>query len=65
MTLSVDISGKRSSASSGEISSSGSPKVLAQPAWRRVSSQRSGVQARRMPPHSVQPGSNSPPPSFR
>ena len=57
--------GNRSCASSAEISSSGSPNVFAQPAWRRVSSQRSGVQASRMPPHSVQPGSNSPPPSFR
>ena len=59
------MSGNRSCASSAEISSSGSPNVFAQPAWRRVSSQRSGVQASRMPPHSVQPGSNSPPPSFR
>ena len=61
----MTISGNFSCASSALISSSGSPNVFAQPAWRRVSSQRSGEQASRMPPHSVQPGSNSPPPSFR
>ena len=64
-TPSVDISGNISFASSAEISSSGSPKVFAQPAWRRVSSQRSGVHASRMPPHSIQPGSCSPPPRRR
>ena len=55
ITPSVDISGKRAFASSAESSSSGSPNVFAQPAWRRVSSHRSGVQASRMPPHSTQP----------
>ena len=58
-TPSVDISGNRSCASSGEISSSGSPKVLAQPDWRRSSSMRSSLEASRRLPHSVQPGSNS------
>ena len=58
-TPSVDISGKSSFASAGDSSSSGRPKVLAHPTWRRSSSSRSGVQARRRPPHSIQPGSNS------
>ena len=58
-TPSVDISGNISFASSAEISSSGSPNVFAHPAWRRSSSIRSSLDARRMPPHSVQPGSNS------
>ncbi len=58
-TPSVDMSGNISFASSAEISSSGSPNVLAQPAWRRSSSIRSSLEASRMPPHSVQPGSNS------
>ncbi len=52
------ISGKRSSASSAESSSSGSPNVFAQPAWRRVSSQRSSEDASRRPPHSTQPQSS-------
>ena len=58
-TPSVDISGNISFASSAEISSSGRPNVFAQPAWRRSSSIRSSLEARRMPPHSTQPGSNS------
>ena len=55
----MDISGNIAFASSAEISSIGSPKVFAQPAWRRSSSIRSSLEARRMPPHSTQPGSNS------
>ncbi len=56
-TPSVDISGKRSCASSAVIRSSGSPKVFAQPAWRRNSSNRSGVEARRSEPTSCHDGS--------
>ena len=41
ITPSVDHQREPSRASSAEISSSGSPNVFAQPAWRRVSSQRS------------------------
>jgi hypothetical protein len=55
----MDISGNRSFASSAEISSIGSPNVFAQPAWRRSSSSRSGLEASLIPPHSVHPGSNS------
>src|SRR5918996_254913 len=55
-TPSVDISGNSSCASEAEISSSGSPNVLAQPAWRRSSSIRSSLDASLMPPHSTQPG---------
>ena len=58
-TPSVDISGNFSFASSAETRSMGSPKVLAQPAWRRSSSIRSSLEASRRLPHSVQPGSNS------
>jgi hypothetical protein len=58
----VDISGNSSWASFGEISSSGSPNVFAQPAWRRSSSMRSSLEASRMPPHSTQPQAS---PSFR
>ena len=61
-TPSVDISGNISFASSAEISSSGSPNVFAQPAWRRSSSIRSSLDASRMPPHSTQPQAS---PSFR
>ena len=53
------ISGNFCFASSAEISSSGRPKVFAQPAWRRSSSIRSSLEASRMPPHSTQPGSSS------
>ena len=56
-TPSVDISGKRACASSAVIRSSGSPKVFAQPAWRRNSSNRSGVEARRSDPTSCHEGS--------
>ena len=52
------ISGKRSFASSADSSSSGSPNVFAQPAWRRVSSQRASDDASRSPPHSTQPQSS-------
>ena len=52
------ISGKRSCASSALSSSSGSPNVFAQPAWRRVSSQRASDEASRSPPHSTQPQSS-------
>jgi hypothetical protein len=58
-TPSVDISGNISFASSAEISSIGRPKVFAHPAWRRSSSIRSSLEASLIPPHSVQPGSNS------
>src|SRR5215213_2014776 len=58
-TPSVDISGNISFASPAEIRSSGRPKVLAQPAWRRSSSIRSSDEASRRLPHSTQPGSNS------
>ncbi len=44
------IGGKSRCASSAEISSSGSPKVFAQPDWRASSSIRSGVEARRSEP---------------
>ena len=37
--------------------SSGRPNVLAQPAWRWISSMRACDEARRMPPSSCQPGS--------
>ncbi len=43
-----------------EISSSGSPNVFAQATWRSTSCSRSGVQARRMPPHCTQPQSSVP-----
>ena len=55
-TPSVDMSGNSSCASPAEMSSSGSPKVFAQPAWRRSSSIRSSLEASRIPPHSTQPG---------
>ena len=57
-TPSVTISGNSSRASSAEISSSGRPNVRAHATWRWVSCSRSGVQARRIPPHSVQPQSS-------
>ena len=53
------MSGKRSFASSAEISFSGKPNVFAQPAWRRSSSIRSSLEASLIPPHSTQPGSSS------
>ena len=53
------ISGNSSRASSARDSSSGSPNVLAHATWRRTSCSRSGVQARRMPPHWTQPQSSS------
>ena len=56
-TPSREISGKRSPASAGLISSSGSPKVRAQATCRRSSSRRSGVPARRMDPTSCHVGS--------
>ena len=55
-TPSVDIRGKRASASVAVMSSSGRPNVLAQPAWRRSSSNRSGEEARRRDPTSCQEG---------
>ena len=56
-TPSVDISGKRSWASRAVMSSSGRPNVLAQPACRRSSSNRSGLDARRSEPTSCHDGS--------
>ena len=56
-TPSVDISGKRSWASPAVMSSSGRPNVLAQPACRRSSSKRSGLEARRSEPTSCHDGS--------
>ena len=45
-------------ASAGERSSSGSPNVRAQATCRIASCSRSGVHARRIPPHSTQPQSS-------
>src|SRR5436189_2911801 len=56
-TPSVDIRGKRCWASRAEMSSSGSPNVFAQPAWRCSSSYRSRLEARRSDPTSCQEGS--------
>ena len=56
-TPSVDISGNSAFASSGPMSSSGSPNVLAQPACRRSSSRRSGLDASRSEPTSCHDGS--------
>ena len=55
-TPSVAISGKRSRASSAVISSSGSPNVLAQPAWRWSSSNRAIDDASRSDPTSCHDG---------
>ncbi len=55
----MDIGGKSRCASSAEISSSGRPKVCAQPAWRDSSSSRSGEDASRSEPTSRQPVSRS------
>ena len=54
-TPSVVIGGKSAWASAGEISSSGSPNVFAQPAWRAISSIRSSDDASRREPTSRQP----------
>ena len=56
-TPSVDISGNSACASSAPMSSSGSPNVFAQPAWRRSSSNRSFVDASRSEPTSCHDGS--------
>ncbi len=56
-TPSVDMSGKRAWASAAVMSSSGRPNVFAQPACRRSSSNRSGLDARRSEPTSCHDGS--------
>ena len=57
-TPSVDMGGKSACASAGETSSRGRPNVLAQPAWRAISSSRSGDEASRSEPTSRQPVSS-------
>ena len=52
------IGGNSSCASAAEISSSGRPNVFAQPAWRAISSSRSGDEASRSDPTSRQPVSS-------
>ena len=57
-TPSVVMGGNSAWASAGEISSSGSPNVFAQPAWRAISSIRSSDDASRREPTSRQPVSS-------
>ena len=60
VTPSVLMSGNFSVASSAEISSSGSPNVLAQPGLTaQFLHPRLSDEASLMPPHSTQPGSSS------